>query len=72
MIPEAGGDGLTVAEKMEIARQRSTKPFILETKIPRKEPKSDFLLRLEKRQARERMEVERKRIVVQIKGWAKK
>lgn len=52
-----------------VARSRSTVPFLLETKIPRKEPKSDFLLELEKRQAKE---AERERVVVQIKGRAKK
>lgn len=72
MIP-SGGDGLTVYEKMEIARQRHGKPFLLEQRvITRKEPKSDFLIKLEKRQARERMEAERKQTVVQIKGRAQK
>lgn len=72
MIRPALSGSEPIEEKMAVAKERSTVPFLLEKKIGRKEPKSDFLLKLEKRQEKERLEAERKQIVVHIKGRAKK
>lgn len=71
MIP-AGGDGLTVAEKMEIARRRHGKPFKIEEDFIVRKPKSAWLLRLERQQERALAKIEKITTVVQIKRGAKK
>ena len=71
MIP-AGGDGLTVAEKMEIARQRYGRAFIGEEKMIKRGPKSAWLLALERKQAKTKAKTERITTVVQIKRSTKK
>lgn len=71
-MTSAVGAGLTVAEKMEIAKQRYGKPFIGEEKIVVRGPKSAWLLALERKQAKERVKMEKLSTVVQIKGRATK
>jgi hypothetical protein len=49
-IPDVLIDSDSFEKKREIAKARYGKPFMLETKIARKEQKSQFLINLEKEQ----------------------
>ena len=53
-LPEVLIDSDSFEKKREIAKERYGKPFMLETKVSRREPKSQWLIDLEKKQATEK------------------